>query len=799
MTQETFHFIGLGGIGMSALARILMQRGHKVQGSDAVASPLLAQLEREGASVRIGHSPEGLQGTTVVYSSDIKDLNVEMRKAKELKLSLLHRSDLLDLLMKGKKPLLVTGTHGKTTTTSLLATVLLEAKWEPSFVIGGILQPDNTNGQDGAGDYFVAEADESDGSFLKTESFGAIVTNLENDHLNYWVTEERLGEAFRQFLSQVKKPQHLFWCADDPALFALAPAGSSYGFSDGADLKISGYSQTERGIAFDLSYKGKTYKKIELSLLGRHNALNGAAVFGLALSLKIPETAIRSAFRSFKGASRRLELKGEAHRVQVYDDYGHHPTEIAATLLALRERIREKRLVVVFQPHRYTRVRDLFDDFLRCFSDADEVILTDIYSAGEEPIEGITTAALYTKMREKLGAKLHYLPRLHLEAGAAELLKPLDVLLTIGAGDVTRAGEPILKKYAERAPKYTVGVLCGGTSAEHSISLMSARNFVRALDPALYQVKLFGVTKEGEWIFGSDAIDKLEQEIRLSPGTPKISPQILTELLRCDVCIPVFHGPQGEDGMMQGLLDALFIPYVGCDYRGSALCMQKAWTKHVALLNNVPTAPYIEIDAATYRSNPHHFLKRIEEELTYPVWIKAVHLGSSLGVSRAAAPEDVPRAVEHSFSYDDAIIAEQEIDGRQIEFAVLGNEYIRVATPCEILNHGAFYDFDKKYGPQASGVDIPPKISEIEKEIGKELAEKVYRASGCKGLARVDFFLDRNGHYWLNEINPLPGFTATSGYPKMWEASGVDARALMDELIALALQRSRRQADIRRR
>ena len=155
--------------------------------------------------------------------------------------------------------------------------------------------------------------------------------------------------------------------------------------------------------------------------------------------------------------------------------------------------------------------------------------------------------------------------------------------------------------------------------------------------------------------------------------------------------------------------------------------------------------------------------------------------------------------MEHSFSYDDAIIAEQEIDGRQIEFAVLGNEYIRVATPCEILNHGAFYDFDKKYGPQASGVDIPPKISEIEKEIGKELAEKVYRASGCKGLARVDFFLDRNGHYWLNEINPLPGFTATSGYPKMWEASGVDARALMDELIALALQRSRRQADIRRR
>jgi UDP-N-acetylmuramate--alanine ligase len=791
-----YHFIGLGGIGMSALARILLQQGHKVQGSDASQSALLNELEKEGALVRIGHSGEGIErGVTVVYSSAVKESNIELIKAKELGLPLLHRSDLLGQLLSGKKALLVTGTHGKTTTTALLSAVLMEAKGDSSFVIGGILQSAKTNGRAGTGPYFVAEADESDGSFLKTPAYGAIVTNLENEHLDYWQTEERLNEAFGSFFAQVKNSKHLFWCSDDPRLSALNPPGYSYGFAEGAHLRITSYRQTEKGIVFDLAFLGKNYLGVELNLLGRHNSLNGAAVFGLALTLKMPEAAIRRAFSEFAGTGRRLELKGEAHLVQVYDDYGHHPTEIATTLRALRDHIREKRLVVVFQPHRYTRVRDCVEEFLNCFGDADEVILTEIYAAGEAPIEGISSDALYARMREKLGDKIHFIARKHLETWVAELLMPLDVVLTIGAGDVTHTGVPILQKYAARAPKYTVGVICGGTSAEHSISLMSARNIARSFDPAIYTVKLFGVTKEGEWITGPDAIEKLEKKIRLRG--PKISPQVLSELLGCDVTVPVFHGPQGEDGMMQGLLDALFIPYVGCDYRASALCMNKAWTKHVALLNNVPTARYIETDAFTYRQNPQLLIEQIAENLTYPVWVKAVHLGSSIGVTRAASPADVPAAVENAFAVDDALIVEQEVDGRQIEFAVLGNDYVRIAECCEIMNHGAFYDFDKKYGPQAMGVEIPAKITEAQRAIGRALAETVYRASGCKGLARVDFFLDRGGHFWLNEVNPFPGFTSMSGYPKMWEASGIGPQQLADELIALALHRSRRLAEYR--
>jgi UDP-N-acetylmuramate--alanine ligase len=778
----SYHFIGLGGIGMSALARILLQKGKKVQGSDVKESPLLEQLEREGAKVQIGHTPLALgSAETVIYSTDIKADNVEFNEAKNQNLPLLHRSDLLDQLMKGKKNLLVTGTHGKTTTTALLASVLMEAELDPSFVVGGVIRSLNTNGRGGQGDYFVAEADESDGSFLKTAAFAAIVTNLENDHLDYWGSERILDLAFQQFMTQSER---LFWCADDPRLQALKPHGTSYGFSENAHLRISCFRQESNGIFFDLD----GYSEIHLNLLGRHNALNGAAVFALALSLNIPEETIRAAFKKFSGTARRLDFRGEKHKVALYDDYGHHPNEIKVTLRALRDHIRERKLIVLFQPHRYTRVRDLFEEFAGCFDDADEVYMTDIYSAGEAPIEGISSATLYTRLREKLGAKLHFLPRLHLESGVANILKPLDVLLTIGAGDITKAGEPILAQYAALAPKWNVGVLFGGTSAEHPVSIMSAKNILKELDPSIYNLKLFGITKEGEWVSGFDFTKKSKL---------KLSPEIFQELIQCDVCIPILHGPQGEDGMMGALLDSLFIPYVGCDYRSGSVCMQKAWTKYVALLCNVPTAPFIEMEAIAYRKDPELLQRKIEEKFPYPVWVKPVHLGSSIGVSRANDPSELAKCVALAIHYDDVFIVEKEVEGREIEFSLLGNEKIQIALPAEIVNHGAFVAYDKKYGSGAMEIRVPAQISETEKAVGFELAERIYRACGCKGLARVDFFLDKEGHYWLNEVNPFPGFTDTSAYPKSWIATGMSLEKLMDELIALAMQRSRRLSETR--
>ncbi|HAB99468.1 MAG TPA: UDP-N-acetylmuramate--L-alanine ligase [Parachlamydiales bacterium] len=408
---QRYHLIGIGGIGMSALARILVQQGFPVQGTDQKESALIDQLRGEGITVQIGHSKEALGvATDVVYSSDISLHNVERAEAQRLGLPLWHRSEMLNLCMQGKRPLLVTGTHGKTTTSSLLAHLLIEAGFDPAVVVGGIPLGLGTNGRWGLGEYFVAEADESDGSFLKTPAFGAIVTNLENDHHSYWKEPEMLDRAFRAFFSQVEGPQHLFWCADDVRLSALLPPGASYGFSEQADWKISTLQSTEKGLSFDLSFGKVSYPSLLVSLWGRHNALNAAAAFALALSLGAEESALRRALISFSGVKRRLEWKKTVETIELFDDYGHHPTEIQATLSALRTKIGAKRLVVVFQPHRYSRVEELMDLFCECFDLADLVVMTDIYAAGEKPIEGLFPL-LQQKMKDRLGPKLAYFSR----------------------------------------------------------------------------------------------------------------------------------------------------------------------------------------------------------------------------------------------------------------------------------------------------------------------------------------------------------------------------------------------------
>jgi UDP-N-acetylmuramate--alanine ligase len=781
----TYHFIGLGGIGMSALARILLQKGCAVQGTDAASSLLLEELGKEGASVQVGHSIDALKDAqTVVYSSGIKEDNVELVDAKQRNLRVLHRSDLLSELMKDKKNILVSGSHGKTTTTALLSFVLMQAGLDPSFAVGGLIRSLNTNGRWGSGEYFIAEADESDGSFLKSSSFISIATNLSDDHLDYWGNARKLELAFTQFMAQAGS---VVWCADDARLSQMAPKGFSYGFSPNADYRILNYRETEAGIVFDL----KDNREIAVSLHGKHNALNAAAVFIVATQLQIPLEIIRSAFSSFSGTARRLEFKGSSHRVCLYDDYAHHPREIAATLSAIRGKIRERRLVVVFQPHRYTRVRDLLDLFVDCFHEADAVFLTDIYSAGEAAIEGISSAALFHRMREKLGVKLQFLPRNYLETGVAAFLKPFDVVLTIGAGDITKVGEPILQAYAAKAPKIKAAILFGGASAEHEVSLMSMRRILTGFDPSIYDTKLFGITKEGIWTSGLD-LEKKEVN-------PKISSAILEELSSCDVCFPIFHGPRGEDGMVAAILDALHLPYIGCDYRSGAICMHKTWSKNIAMAKGIATASYIEIQSFDYAKDPVDCIEKIEEALFYPVWVKPVHLGSSIGVNRAVNQEELKIAMERVFQFDDVAIVEKEMVGREIEFAILGNDYLLTALPGEIVNEGKFFSYDGKYGQNAMEIKIPAILNEEERNRGIEIAKTIYKSCGCKGLARVDFFIDSQGTFWFNEINPCPGFTATSGYPKMWEATGKELPQLIDELVFLAFHKSRKSLELEKR
>ncbi len=423
-----FHLIGVGGIGMSALARILVQKGYVVSGSDIKDALVVRQLQEEGVRVFIGHSADQVpDGACVVYSGDVQAGNVECGAALSRGGELVHRAEMLARLMEGTAGLAVAGTHGKTTTSALLAHVLVCAKMDPSFAIGGILVSLQTNACLGRGRYFVIEADESDGSFLSYRPYGAIITNIDTDHMNYWGSLENLRLGFSRFAEQVAGP--LVFCKDDVA--SMGFQGYSYGFSAQADARVT---KNQEGV-FTLTFRNVCYEDITTALLGDHNLLNAAAVFTLCLLLGIPEERIREGLSTFQGVRRRLEKKGEWRGALIYDDYGHHPTEIAATLRAARCMFSNKRLIVAFQPHRYTRTLDCMHLFKEALSLADGAVITDIYAAGESPIEGVTGEALAAL------CSVDYVPRDLLVDVLRRRLDSCDVLITMGAGDITSIGD----------------------------------------------------------------------------------------------------------------------------------------------------------------------------------------------------------------------------------------------------------------------------------------------------------------------------------------------------------------------
>jgi UDP-N-acetylmuramate--alanine ligase len=449
MTMD-YHFVGIGGIGMSGLARIVLRRGLGVSGSDAALSAVTEELSRLGAHITLGHDAEKMgHPRHVVVSTAIRENNPEMVRARALQIPVLHRSELLAQLMEETLPLLVTGTHGKTTTSALLAHVLSAAGWSPSYAVGGIVQSLQSNGDQGSSSYFVAEADESDGSFLRYTPFGAIVTNIDDDHLDHWQTVDALTRGYEQFARSARSPQHLLWCGDDERLAALHLPGKSYGFAPHHDFVIKRFIQDGWKSICTFSIKGEEVEGIEIPLIGAHNMLNTLAVWGLAHELGLSEEEIRSALRTFAGVGRRVEPKGEVRGISVFDDYAHHPTEIAATVGALKRAHPTRRLVVAFQPHRYTRTRDCLQGYPPSFAEADHLLLTDIYAASEEPIAGITGELVYEQVRLGPCPSVSYTPRHCLTGTLAALIRPGDVVVTMGAGDIARVGKELVSYLAE--------------------------------------------------------------------------------------------------------------------------------------------------------------------------------------------------------------------------------------------------------------------------------------------------------------------------------------------------------------
>ncbi len=430
--MNRFHLIGIGGIGMSAIARLLLQKGEGVQGSDIRLSPLTKKLEQEGAFIFEGQDEAHIQpGLTVVYSSDISENNPELLQARKLQLPTLHRSRMLEKLLQGKKGLFVCGTHGKTTTSALLAHLLLQGGKDPTFVLGGLLLSSHTNAKMGGGEYFVVEGDESDGSFLVGRPHGAIVTNVEIEHLSYWKNFKKLKEGFQAFVAGVEEKEDLFWCAEDPVLNELSLLGNSYGFCKQADCRCLGYRQEGFSLIFDAYYRGVTYKELQVPLIGRHNVLNALSVFAMGVHLGLAEEAIRCSFASFLGTARRMEKVKEKDGRIFFDDYAHHPTEIRTTLEAFRQAVFPRRVVCIFQPHRYSRVKDLGHLYPDAFYSADVVVMTDIYAAGETPVKN----DFFEQMKKKKG--VHYFPYSELKTEVPPLLQKEDAVITLGAGTIT--------------------------------------------------------------------------------------------------------------------------------------------------------------------------------------------------------------------------------------------------------------------------------------------------------------------------------------------------------------------------
>ena len=452
---ERVHFIGVGGAGMSGIALVLHERGYQVSGSDLKTSRYVRQLSRAGVDVHIGHHAETVDAVkpeVVVISSAIPDTNPELVRARELGIPVWLRAKMLSYLGHGRTTVAVAGTHGKTTTSSMCATMFDRMGLEPSFLIGGVVEGYDTNGKNGAGQYFVCEADESDSSFLFLDPHVAVVTNIEEDHMDHYHSLEEIEQTFAKFMDLVGEDGVIVACGDSPRVAAVARSTGrrvvTYGFDEGNDAVCAGGPRPHSiGSDFTVSFADGT--RVEASIEhnpGKHNILNATACLAVAHALGLDLDAAARALSTFQGARRRFTHVGDVNGVTVVDDYGHHPTEIRATLAAAKE-LDFERVVVVFQPHRYSRLQALLDQFADAFADADEMVLIDVFSAGEMPIPGVTSKLLADAIeRAHPGKPVRYVPnRAEVSSALAATCRPGDLLITMGAGDVTNVGPEFIE------------------------------------------------------------------------------------------------------------------------------------------------------------------------------------------------------------------------------------------------------------------------------------------------------------------------------------------------------------------
>jgi UDP-N-acetylmuramate--alanine ligase len=457
---QHIHLVGIGGSGMSGIAEVLLTLGYKVSGSDLAASETTRRLEELGGRIAIGHHESNIgEAQVVVISSAVAAVNPEVVAAKAKQIPVIPRAEMLAELMRLKYGVAIAGAHGKTTTTSMVANVLAQGGLDPTMVIGGKVNALGSHARLGRGDLLVAEADESDGSFLRLSPTIVAVTNIDREHLEHYGTMDRLNESFLEFINKVPFYGLAVLCADDERLRALLPRVvkryHTYGLHEQAgismDFRATEISLRQWGSEFRAHFRGRNLGPFRLAIPGMHNVSNALIAIAIGLELDVPVDLIRKGLAAFSGVERRFHLRGEKAGIMIVDDYGHHPTEIRATLAAAKQGW-DRRLVVLFQPHRYSRTKDLADEFAHAFDQADLLFMTDIYAAGEQPLPGISGQGLADAVRDVGQAAVTYVPKKEtLPDEVLPTLKPGDLVLTLGAGDIWKAGIGILDRLPSEA------------------------------------------------------------------------------------------------------------------------------------------------------------------------------------------------------------------------------------------------------------------------------------------------------------------------------------------------------------
>jgi UDP-N-acetylmuramate--alanine ligase len=451
---KNLHFIGIGGIGMSGIAEVLLNQGFRITGSDMLDSDIIGHLRQLGAEISVGHDAKNVKNSeVVVYSSAVKADNIELIAARQQNIPAIPRSEMLSELMRMKYGIAIAGTHGKTTTTSMVAAVMTEADMDPTFIVGGRVKSLATNARLGSGEFLIAEADEFDRSFLKLAPAIAVITTLETEHLDTYGTFDELRKAFVQFARGVPFYGSVVLCLDEPSVAGLIPelqrSVITYGLNENADVRAINptFAQTES--RFEVVVQGKKRGEIKLHQPGLHNVKNALAAIGVAEELNIDFQHCVNGLNKFRGVERRFEIKGESSGIMVIDDYAHHPTEIRATLRAARQGW-NRRIVAVFQPHLFSRTRDFAEQFGESFRDADLLIITSIYGSREEPISGVTGELIVNKAKNAGHQNVYYYPdKTSLADEVGKLIKTGDIVICLGAGDIWKISREIFSCLSE--------------------------------------------------------------------------------------------------------------------------------------------------------------------------------------------------------------------------------------------------------------------------------------------------------------------------------------------------------------